>query len=104
MKPKPDYVTKRQILRKLCGQMNGRQTITAPADWPAMKNESDVIVRFTNQTVLFEPQNSRASEWLHRRCHLNTENVNGDTEIRVHPSQCRRIVDELKAAGFNVVS
>jgi hypothetical protein len=62
--------TKRQILTKLCGKRKGRQTITAPAKWPAMKAESDVIVRFTNQTVLFEPQTSRASEWLHRRCHF----------------------------------
>jgi hypothetical protein len=35
---------------------------------------------------------------------LSGETVNGDTEIRVHPNQCSRIMEELKAAGFNVVS
>ena len=63
----------------------------------------DVIVRFTHQTVLFEPQNGRASEWLHRRCHLSGETVNGDTEIRVHPNRWKAIVKELQAAGFQVL-
>jgi hypothetical protein len=64
----------------------------------------DVIVSFINQTALFKPRNRRASEWLHRRCHLMTENATGHTEFLVHPHQHQRIIEELKAAGFTVNS
>ena len=62
----------------------------------------DVIVTFANQTTLFKALNQRVSEWLHHRCYLPAENVSGDTEFQVHPTRCKRIVEELKAAGFNV--
>ena len=66
------------------------------------KMEPDVIVTYANQTTLFRAQNKQASDWLRRRCHLTVENVSGDTEIRVHPSLIKRIIEELKAAGFEV--
>lgn len=54
--------------------------------------------------MLFRPQSRAASEWLHRRCGLITENISGDTEIRVHPRRCQSIVTEMKAAGFTVAN
>jgi hypothetical protein len=62
----------------------------------------DIVVIFTHQTVLFEPQNQRVAEWLRRRCNLVMENAKGNTEIRGHPSRRKEIVEELKAAGFAV--
>lgn len=62
----------------------------------------DVIMTFANQTSLFKTRNRRASEWLHRRCHFPAESISGDTEFHVHPMRCKPIVEELKAAGFNV--
>jgi hypothetical protein len=64
----------------------------------------DVIVKASQQTVLFEPQNRMASEWLHRRCGLIADNITGDTELRVHPRKCQSIIAELKAAGFTVTN
>ena len=74
---------------------------TTSAGAPGKK--PDVIVAQANQTMLFKSQNRRVSEWLRRHYRLPTENVNGDTEIRVHPSRCKRITAELKAAGFTVI-
>jgi len=64
----------------------------------------DVIVKASQQTMLFEPQNRAASEWLHHRCGLVSENISGGTEIRVHPRRCQSIEAEMKAAGFTVAS
>ena len=64
--------------------------------------EPDVIVMYANQTTLFRAQNKPAADWLRRRCHLTAENASGDTEIRVHPNLIQRIIEELKAAGFEV--
>jgi hypothetical protein len=64
--------------------------------------KSDVIVKTSHQTVLFQPQNRLASEWLHRRCGLAADNITGDTELRVHPRKCQSIIAELNAAGFTV--
>lgn len=63
----------------------------------------DVVVTFANQTALFKTQNRQVSEWLRQRYHINSENVTDDTEIRVHPNRTKRIVEELKTAGFNVL-
>ncbi|MDE3099471.1 MAG: hypothetical protein KGJ88_08345 [Verrucomicrobiota bacterium] len=64
----------------------------------------DVVMKAGRQTILFRPQNHEASQWLHQRCGLDAENIRGDTEIRVHPEECERIIAELKAAGFAVAS
>ena len=68
----------------------------------AGKKNPDVIVTHANQTALFKMQNRRVSEWLRRHYRLPTENTSGDTEIWVHPTRCKRIIEELKAAGFEV--
>ncbi|MGB7768394.1 MAG: hypothetical protein WBN22_06015 [Verrucomicrobiia bacterium] len=62
----------------------------------------DVIVITSQETMLFQPQNRLASEWLHRRCGLAADNITGDTELRVHPRKCQSIIAELNAAGFIV--
>lgn len=62
----------------------------------------DVIVIASQQTMLFQPQNRTASEWLHRRCGLIADNIARDTELRVHPRKSQGIITELKAAGFTV--
>ncbi len=70
----------------------------------AEKQNPDVIVTHTNQTARFKMQNRRASEWLRQHYTSTTGNVKGDTEIYVHPTRCKRIVEELKAAGFEVAT
>ena len=87
--------------------MNQPQTRKAPSATAAKKNDPDVIVTHANQTTLFKTQNRKASEWLRRHYRMSTENENGengDTEIRVHPSRCKRITEELRAAGFEVAA
>ena len=85
---------------------NGSVTFFTDGGFPPGRTrwtmKPDVIVTFANQTALFKSRNERASEWLHHHCHLPTESVSGDTEFQVHPNRCKRIVEELKAAGFNV--
>lgn len=68
------------------------------------KKEPDVIVTHVNQTVLFKVQNRRASEWLRQHYNSTTGSVKGDTEIHVHPTRCKRIIEELKTAGFEVAT
>jgi hypothetical protein len=68
----------------------------------AKKMKPDVIVKTGHETMLFQPQNRLASEWLHRRCGLVTDDITGDTELRVHPRKCQSIIAELNAAGFIV--
>jgi hypothetical protein len=79
--------------------MNQQQTRKAATAAVGRKNP-DVIVTRANQTTLFKMQNRQVSEWLHRHYRMSTENAKGDTEFRVHPTRCKRIVEELKAAGF----
>lgn len=81
--------------------MNQLQTEKAAT---AGKKNPDVIVTRANQTTLFKSQNRRVSEWLRGHYRMSTENATGDTEIYVHPSRCKRIIEELKAAGFQVAT
>jgi hypothetical protein len=62
----------------------------------------DVIVTQTDHTARFKMQNRKASGWLRQHYLSTTGDVKGDTEIYVHPTRCKRIVEELKAAGFIV--
>jgi hypothetical protein len=66
----------------------------------AGKKNPDVIVAPADQTTVFKMQNRRASEWLRKHYHSTAGNVKGDTEFYVHPTRCKSIVEELKAAGF----
>jgi hypothetical protein len=64
----------------------------------------EVIVTIANQTALFKSRNERVSEWLHHRCQLSADSVTGHTEFQVHPTRCKRIIEDLKAAGFTVTN
>jgi hypothetical protein len=67
------------------------------------KTNFDVAVTHTNQTTLFKIQNRKASQWLREHYSWTVENGTGDTEIRVHLTRYKRIIDELKATGFEVL-
>ncbi len=84
--------------------MNEMKTGRVPLATAVEKKNPDVIVTHANLTALFKTQNPRVSEWLRKHYHLYTENANGDTEIRIHPTRCKRIIEELKAAGFEVAA
>ena len=66
----------------------------------AEKKTPDVIVTHADQTTVFKMQNRRVSEWLRKHLNSAAGSAKGDTEIYVHPTRCKRIVEELKAAGF----
>jgi hypothetical protein len=89
---------------KSSGHMNQSQPAKAPLAAALKDKHPDVIVTHADQTALFTPQNQRAAEWLHRRCGLAVENISGDTEIRVHPRKCQRVITDLKAVGFVVAN
>jgi hypothetical protein len=84
--------------------MNNLQARKASSKTVAQKRNPDVIVTHVNQTALFKVQNRRASEWLREHYHSTTGGTKGDIEIRVHPTRCKRIVEELKSAGFEVIT
>jgi len=64
------------------------------------RKSPDVIVTHADQTMRFKMQNCNVSKWLRKHYHSSAGNVKGDTELFVHPTRCKRIVEELKAAGF----
>jgi hypothetical protein len=100
---KPDSVTKQQILekvRKRLAELGFTNTEPAPLFQKAIP---DVIVISDDHVLLFEPQNWPATEWLHRRCGLSMDNAQVRDQIRVHPCQRLKIINDLKAAGFEVV-
>ena len=74
----------------------------APSTRAEGRDNPDVIVTRIDQTVLFKMQNRQASEWLRKHYHSTAGIVKGDTEIYVHPTRFKRIIEELKAAGFEV--
>jgi hypothetical protein len=83
--------------------MKHLQTEKAPSSRAPGKINPDIIVRQAAQTTVFKMQGRRASEWLREHYRLATGTVKGDTEIHVHPTRCKRIIEELKAAGFLVI-
>jgi hypothetical protein len=68
------------------------------------KNNPDVIVTRTDQTALFKMKNRTVSEWMREHYRSATGSVKGNTEIHVHPTRCKRIIEELRAAGFIIAS
>jgi hypothetical protein len=96
-----DAVKRQQVFEKVKKRFAELQMSSVGWDFCPELNP-DIIVISTDQTMLFEPQNQRASEWLQRRCGTGIEDGDKRNSIRVHPSQAQRIVEELKAAGFAV--
>ncbi|HEV2327877.1 MAG TPA: hypothetical protein VGY56_03705 [Verrucomicrobiae bacterium] len=70
----------------------------------AVKGNPDVIIIRADQTTVFKMQNRRVSEWLRKHFNSAAGSAKGDTEIYVHPTRYKRIVEELKAAGFVVAT
>ena len=68
------------------------------------ENNPDVIVTRTDQTALFKMKNRTVSEWMREHYHSSTGSVKGNTEIYVHPTRCKLIIQELKTAGFVVAA
>jgi hypothetical protein len=98
---KPDSVTKRQIFGKVRRKMIELGFEKSDSELSINQSESpDVIVISDDSSLLFEPQNLRVIEWLHRRFGVNDLQVRD--RLRAHPLQCQEIVGELKAAGFEV--
>jgi hypothetical protein len=81
--------------------MNQSQTGKAPPAAAADK-DPDVIVTRAEQTALFKMKNRTVSKWMREHYHSSAGSIKGDTEIRVHPARRKRIIEELKAAGFDV--
>jgi len=67
------------------------------------KTSADVVVTEADHVLVFEPQNWPATEWLHRRCSLSIDNAQVRDQIRVHPCQRLKVINDLKAAGFEVM-
>ncbi|HEV2329990.1 MAG TPA: hypothetical protein VGY56_14510 [Verrucomicrobiae bacterium] len=68
------------------------------------KTHPDVIVARAEQTALFKMRNRTVSEWMREHYHSTTGDVKGNTEVCVHPTRCKRIIEELRAAGFTIQS
>jgi hypothetical protein len=96
-----EFELERRIREKVRKRMN---ELAVEGGAGASQLNPDVIVISGDQTFLFEPQNSRASSWLHKRYGLETENHGGRERIRVHPCESPKIVADLKAAGFAVIT
>jgi hypothetical protein len=63
---------------------------------------ADVIVTPADKSLLFEPQNSRASELLSQRCGLGPETPATKECVRVHPVGSHRIIADLIQAGLKI--
>jgi hypothetical protein len=62
----------------------------------------DVIVISSDQTVIFEAQNERASALLRQKCGWETETMRQRERIQVHPTQSQKLIAALSAAGLKV--
>jgi hypothetical protein len=63
---------------------------------------ADVIITPVDKSLLFEPQNSRASELLSQRCGLGSETSATKECVRVHPVGSHRIIADLIQAGLKI--
>jgi hypothetical protein len=96
-----DSARKQRILEKIRRRL---ETLQIAKDASFCKElNPDVIVISDDTSLLFEPQNLQATEWLRRRFGLNGGNLTIRDRIRVHPCQRRGFIAELKTAGFEVV-
>jgi hypothetical protein len=65
---------------------------------------ADIIVIPDDKTLLFEPQNSRASKLLSQRCGSSLETFSVKEVVRVHPVGSHKIIAELTVAGLKVTT
>lgn len=91
----PESAVKQRIFRKFMGQLaESCEMSFCPELNP------DVIVIPADQSFLFEPQNLRVVEWLHRQ--FGMENLGVRERIHVHPSRCQMVSKALRSAGFEM--
>jgi hypothetical protein len=96
-----DSVTKQMIFEKVRQRMETLENKRSEDSCSELN--ADVIVISDDTSLLFEPQNLQVTKWLRHRFKLSADNLKIRERIRVHPCQRRRIIAELKAAGFKVV-
>lgn len=98
--------TKREILNELRQRLQlalASPHNAEPHSSSPSQRTPDVVVLVDSHVLLFEPQNPRATEWLHHRCNLTLENPQARDRIQVHPCEWQKIVGELQQAGFHVL-
>lgn len=91
---------KQQLFERFCQRMIDLRN-SVDSEFCAELNP-DVIVISDDQTMLFESQHRRASEWLHFRYGMAFTDERKRNTLRVHPSLSQKIAAELRAAGFTV--
>ena len=95
---------KRRVFEKVRRKMIELGLERSSAEAPFNDGKTpDVIVTAADHVLLFEPQNWRVAKWLYDSCGLSLSNVDLCDKIPVHPCQQRKIVEELQAAGFEVM-
>jgi hypothetical protein len=97
-----EFEIKRKIFEKVAPRMRALSEVVQADRSCCHELNPDVIVISGDQTMLFEPRNRRALEWLHQRYGMNPEGNTKHDAVRVHPSVSQKTIDELKAAGFKV--
>lgn len=97
----PGPEIRRHIFEKVLNRL-GTADVTGSDPNSCPELNPDIIVISSDQTVVFEAQNERASALLRRKCGWETETLSLRERIRVHPSQSQKIVAALSAAGLKV--
>lgn len=95
-----DSEIKRRIYEKFVRRMEKLQSEQTAQFEHCRELNPDVIVIAGDETLLFEPQNLRVTEWLHR--HFGMDNLRIRERIQVHPARRQVLTCELKTAGFEV--
>jgi CDP-diacylglycerol pyrophosphatase len=98
-----ESLTKQQIFEKVRRRMAEAAANKSGATSFCAELNPDVIVISDDRSLLFEPQNMRASELLHHQCGLGIESVHMRERIRVHPCQGKSLINDLTIAGLTVV-
>ncbi len=100
-----DSALKKQIFEKVRKRMAELQIEGAGCShWRCVEAIPDIIVTDSAQSSLFEPQNMPASAWLHKRYDLGMQNAEACSPMRAHPCERQKIIDDLRQAGFEVLT
>lgn len=78
--------------------------LSAEKEKASLPNElnPDVIVISSDQTMIFEAQNERASTVLRQKCGWDTETISVRERVNVHPAHSQTLIRELSEAGLMV--
>jgi hypothetical protein len=90
--------TRRQIFEKVRQRM-----VELGLENPFQPESSvDIVVISEDKSLLFEPQNSRASELLSQHCGSSQETFTVKDCVRVHPVGSHKIIADLTFAGLKI--